>query len=106
MRNHAEIAGGHEMIVTHDCDGAVLDAPAEVALGPAPGRSPRGSSTTVTVVRRLRQAYQRAEDAAARVRDRLTCRRRGHLWDTDRPAGPIHKRDICWRCNAVREEKR
>lgn len=23
MRNHAEIAGGHEMIVTHDCDGAV-----------------------------------------------------------------------------------
>ena len=54
----------------------------------------------------LRQAYQRAEDAAARVRDRLACRRRGHLWDTDRPAGPIHKRDICWRCNAVREEKR
>lgn len=41
-----------------------------------------------------------------RVRDRLACRRRGHLWDTDRPAGPIHKRDICWRCNAVREEKR
>ena len=34
------------------------------------------------------------------------CRRRGHLWDTDRPAGPIHKRDICWRCNAVREENR
>ena len=59
-----------------------------------------------TVVRRLRQAYQRTEDAAARVRDRLACRRRGHLWDTDRPAGPIHKRDICWRCNAVREEKR
>ena len=54
----------------------------------------------------LRQAYQRTEDAAARVRDRLACRRRGHLWDTDRPAGPIHKRDICWRCNAVREEKR
>ena len=61
---------------------------------------------TVTVVRRLRQAYQRAEDAAARVRDRLACCRRGHLWDTDRPAGPIHKRDICWRCNAVREENR
>ena len=55
---------------------------------------------------RLRQAYQRTEDAAARVRDRLACCRRGHLWDTDRPAGPIHKRDICWRCNAVREEKR
>ena len=57
-------------------------------------------------MRRLRQAYQRAEDATALIRDRLTCRRRGHLWDTDRPAGPIHKRDICWRCNAVREEKR
>lgn len=63
-------------------------------------------ATTVNVVRCLRQAYQRTEDAAARVRDRLACRRRGHLWDTDRPAGPIHKRDICWRCNAVREEKR
>lgn len=60
--------------------------------------------TTVNVARRLRQAYQRAEDAAARVRDRLACCRRGHLWDTDRPAGPIHKRDICWRCNAVRDK--
>ena len=38
MRNHAEIAGGHEMIVTHDRDGLDaledLEAPAEVALGP------------------------------------------------------------------------
>ena len=57
-------------------------------------------------MRRLRQAYRRAEDAATLIRDRLTCRHHGHLWDSDRPAGPIHERDICWRCNAVREEKR
>ena len=70
------------------------------------GRIDQHIATTTGLVRRLRQAYQRAQDAATLIRDRLTCRRRGHLWDTDRPAGPIHERDICWRCDAVREEKR
>ena len=35
--------------------------------------------------------------------DRWRCLRNGHLWDSDRPSGPIHERDICWRCDAVRE---
>ena len=39
--------------------------------------------------------------ALAAWRDRATCRLLGHMWDSDRPAGPIHARDICWRCNAI-----
>ena len=39
------------------------------------------------------------------ILDRLTCLLRGHRWDSDRPSGPIHVRDICWRCPAVRERK-
>ena len=40
-------------------------------------------------------------DALAAWRDRATCRLLGHMWDSDRPAGPIHARDICWRCSAI-----
>jgi hypothetical protein len=39
------------------------------------------------------------------LRDRLLCRVKGHMWDSDRPKGPIHMRDICWRCDAVRDHK-
>ena len=34
-------------------------------------------------------------------RDRAVCLAKGHMWDSDRPAGPIHLRDICWRCDAI-----
>ena len=30
------------------------------------------------------------------------CRREGHRWDSDRPGGGIHVRDLCWRCDATR----
>lgn len=33
----------------------------------------------------------------------IICRVFGHKWDSDRPSGPIHMRDICWRCDAVRK---
>lgn len=36
------------------------------------------------------------------TRDRLVCLIRGHAWDSDRPSGPIHVRDICWRCDRIR----
>ena len=36
------------------------------------------------------------------TRDRAVCMARGHKWDSDRPSGPIHKRDICWRCERTR----
>ncbi len=35
---------------------------------------------------------------------RAECARTGHLWDSDRPAGALHERDICWRCDAVRRQ--
>jgi hypothetical protein len=37
------------------------------------------------------------------IAERLTCRVKGHKWDSDRPSGPLHLRDICWRCDAVRD---
>ena len=30
---------------------------------------------------------------------RIDC---GHKWDSDRPSGPLHHRDICWRCDRTR----
>lgn len=36
---------------------------------------------------------------------RRECRRAGHLWDSERPAGALHERDICWRCDAVRPHR-
>ena len=45
-----------------------------------------------------------AEFGIALAAARFTCRRKGHLWDSDRPKGGIHERDICWRCDAVRGE--
>lgn len=54
---------------------------------------------------------ERARYAWWTVRDRLEqrvvaplqCATSGHLWDFDRPAGPIHARDICWRCSRTRK---
>ena len=40
------------------------------------------------------------------VAGRLTCRREGHMWDSDRPSGALHERDFCWRCGAVCEGAR
>ena len=36
------------------------------------------------------------------IRDRAVCMARGHKWDSDRPSGPLHARDICWRCDRTR----
>ena len=36
------------------------------------------------------------------TRDRAVCLARGHKWDSDRPSGPLHDRDICWRCDRTR----
>ena len=48
----------------------------------------------------------RAADTAAYLititRDRAVCLFRGHKWDSDRPSGPFHTRDICWRCDRTR----
>ena len=48
----------------------------------------------------------RAADTAAYLititRDRAVCLLRGHKWDSDRPSGPLHTRDICWRCDRTR----
>ena len=53
-----------------------------------------------TVLRWAARAHEKCDLVASRV----TCKRKGHLWDSERPRGAIHKRDICWRCDAVREE--
>ena len=36
------------------------------------------------------------------TRDRAVCLTRGHKWDSDRPSGPLHHSDICWRCDRTR----
>lgn len=47
-------------------------------------------------------AASRAVDVAALAVDKAICRYDEHLWDSSRPSGPIHERDICWRCGAIR----
>lgn len=39
----------------------------------------------------------------AEAKDRAVCVAKGHKWDSDRPSGPIHVRDICWRCGAIND---
>ena len=36
---------------------------------------------------------------------RVGCLIGGHKWDSDRPAPAIHMRDICWRCDKVRDPR-
>lgn len=36
------------------------------------------------------------------TRDRAVRLTRGHKWDSDRPSGPLHHSDICWRCDRTR----
>ena len=57
------------------------------------------------LVRLLDRASHRLELADARA----ACRREGHWWDSERrerwvpdPAGALHVRDFCWRCEARR----
>lgn len=54
----------------------------------------------VAIVRTLRR-WSAALDLDQARRE---CKRLGHLWDADRPLGPIHERNICWRCDAVKED--
>lgn len=60
----------------------------------------KGASMTVRLrlVRLLDRASHRLEMADARA----ACRREGHRWDSERPAGALHVRDFCWRCEARR----
>ena len=55
-------------------------------------------STRLRLVRLLDRASLRLAMADARA----TCRREGHLWDSERPGGATHERDFCWRCEAHR----
>lgn len=50
------------------------------------------------LVRLLDRASHRLEMADARA----ACRREGHRWDSERPAGALHVHDFCWRCEARR----
>ena len=50
------------------------------------------------LVRLLDRASHRLELADARA----ACRREGHWWDSERPAGALHVHDFCWRCEARR----
>ena len=50
------------------------------------------------LVRLLDRTSHRLEMADARAR----CRSEGHMWDSERPAGALHVRDFCWRCEAHR----
>ena len=45
---------------------------------------------------------ERDVDLITIIRDRAVCLTRGHKWDSDRPSGPLHHHDICWRCDRTR----
>ena len=55
-------------------------------------------NTRLRLVRLLDRASRRLELADARA----ACRREGHQWDSERPAGALHVHDFCWRCEARR----
>lgn len=42
------------------------------------------------------------EHVEKRILAPIQCAISGHLWDSDRPRGPIHAQDICWRCSRIR----
>lgn len=44
------------------------------------------------------------EDAKLKML-RLVCAVRGHKWDHDRFAGPLHYNNFCWRCDQVKGER-
>ena len=54
--------------------------------------------------RKIARAIWQTREKCDLIASRATCKRKGHLWDSERPRGAIHKRDICWRCDAVRED--
>ena len=77
--------------------GVAIDAAEEYSPGPPEG-SVRPMSTRLRLVRLLDRASHRLELADARA----ACRREGHWWDSERPAGALHVHDFCWRCEARR----
>lgn len=55
--------------------------------------------------RKLTSVVRRISEWAEDATYRNQCRTEGHLWDSERPRGPIHKRDICWRCGDIQEDR-
>ena len=61
---------------------------------------------TWTLADHARYAWLVARDVVEqRITAPVVCAAVGHVWDSDRLAGPAHERDICWRCSRTRKAR-